>query len=198
MQTSGGPWDEAGKPSDNLDQGEPSEFTLKTLDFDANTADELLAKKTRPLGPLGMRYLAEVEIFIKKAGTLEEIRGKLGLSQRKICQLLLVDPSAWTRWTKPDQQAPPHIYRSLQWFLALQDKFPEFKDSFYLAGVMSHNQRSTPETKTLENLRSQMVQQKNELHVLKRTTQKSWRIARESAIAALFLLAGLFLGKFLF
>lgn len=71
-----------------------------------------------------MRYSAEVEIIKKKWGNLEDIRKHLGLSQRKISQLLMVDPSAWTRWTKYDHEAPPHIYRSLSWFLQLQEKDP--------------------------------------------------------------------------
>lgn len=39
-----------------------------------------------------------------------------------MCQLLLVDPSAWTRWTRNEEKTPPHIYRALEWFLALNEK----------------------------------------------------------------------------
>jgi hypothetical protein len=59
----------------------------------------------------------------------------LGLSQRKMAQLLLVDPSAWTRWTQLDQGAPPHVWRALAWYLALQDKYPALDAAFWLQGV---------------------------------------------------------------
>lgn len=51
-----------------------------------------------------------------------------------MCQLLLVDPSAWTRWMKDESRVPPHIYRSLEWFLALNQKMLTQPD---LAAVMN-------------------------------------------------------------
>jgi hypothetical protein len=71
-----------------------------------------------------LRYEAETQIIRARVGNLEEIRTKLGLSRRKICQLLLVDPSAWSRWTAPGGDAPPHIYRALEWYLLLTEKDP--------------------------------------------------------------------------
>ena len=82
-----------------------------------------------------LRYEAEVEIIKRKLGSLDDIRNQLGLPQRKIAQLLLVDPSAWTRWTKSGEDAPPHIYRMLQWYLALQDKYPALDVGFWLQSV---------------------------------------------------------------
>lgn len=73
---------------------------------------------------LRMKYEAESEVIRQRIGDLNEVRQRLGLSQRKICQLLLVDPSAWTRWTSQGAQAPPHIYRALEWYLNLQEKHP--------------------------------------------------------------------------
>ena len=70
-------------------------------------------------------YLSEKEFIKSQVGDLEQIRAELGLSRRKICQLLLVDPSSWTKWTKPGQDAPAYIYRSLQWALAILEKYPE-------------------------------------------------------------------------
>ena len=71
-------------------------------------------------------YSVEKEQIIKEIGDLESIRKSLGLSRRKICKLLLVDPSSWTRWTKPEgADAPAYIYRSLQWCLAIMEKYPE-------------------------------------------------------------------------
>lgn len=84
---------------------------------------------------LRMRYEAEASVIKKKLGNLDDIRTVLGLSQRKICQLLLVDPSAWTRWTRQNESAPPHIYRMLQWYLALEGKYPALDAGFWLSAV---------------------------------------------------------------
>lgn len=84
---------------------------------------------------LRLRYEAEVDVVRKKIGDLETIRGLLGLSQRKICQLLLVDPSAWTRWTRSGGEVPPHIYRMLTWYLALNEKYPALDTGFWLHAV---------------------------------------------------------------
>ncbi len=79
-------------------------------------------EKSEPLGP----YHLEKQQIIREIGDLESIRLTLGLSRRKICKLLLVDPSSWTRWTKkPNTEAPAYIYRSLQWCLAIMEKYPE-------------------------------------------------------------------------
>ncbi len=75
---------------------------------------------------LRIKYEAECRVIRAKLGSLEQVREDLGLSRRKMAQLLLVDPSAWTRWTKEPEKIPPHIYRSLQWYMALIDKKPEW------------------------------------------------------------------------
>ena len=94
-----------------------------------------------------MKYSAEIALIKEKWGDLEAIRTKLGLSQRKIAQLLMVDPSAWTRWTKLGDDVPPHVYRSLSWFLTLQEKHPEAHPYFWLAGV---SRPQIPEHEILE------------------------------------------------
>ncbi len=71
-----------------------------------------------------MRYEAEIRLFRSTFGSLEDVRLRLGLSQRKICQLLLVDPSAWTRWGRDESKVPPHIYRALEWYISLAEKDP--------------------------------------------------------------------------
>ncbi|WII71050.1 hypothetical protein QJS83_11315 [Bdellovibrio sp. 22V] len=81
---------------------------------------------------LRMHYEAQVSVIQKQIGNLEEIRGNLGLSQRKMAQLLLVDPSSWTRWTKQGDEAPPHIWRALQWYLALREKIPGLTPQYFL------------------------------------------------------------------
>lgn len=67
-------------------------------------------------------YLLEREQIKASLGGLNQIRLSLGLSQRKICKLLLVDPSAWTRWLKTD--APPHIYQALRWLMEIKNTNP--------------------------------------------------------------------------
>jgi transcriptional regulator with XRE-family HTH domain len=91
--------------------------------------------KRRAKSSLRLKYEAETQVIERKLGDLEAIRQQLGLSQRKIAQLLLVDPSAWTRWTKGVDQAPPHIYRMLQWYLALEEKYPALDVNFWLNTV---------------------------------------------------------------
>ncbi len=75
--------------------------------------------------PYAGPYPDERKQIIQEIGDLETIRKSLGLSRRKICKLLLVDPSSWTRWTKEGRDAPAYIYRSLQWCLAIMDKYPD-------------------------------------------------------------------------
>lgn len=112
----------ASRTSRNSDQNPPL--------FDAD-----LKTKKRVKTTLRQRYEAEAEVIARKLGSLERIRLDLGLSQRKMCELLLVDPSAWTRWLKEPKKVPPHIYRSLQWYLALIDKQPEWHPQNSFSGA---------------------------------------------------------------
>ncbi|KYG61232.1 hypothetical protein AZI85_09840 [Bdellovibrio bacteriovorus] len=82
---------------------------------------------------LRIHYEAQVSVIQKQIGSLEEIRGILGLSQRKMAQLLLVDPSSWTRWTKQSDEAPPHIWRALQWYMALREKIPGLTPQYFIS-----------------------------------------------------------------
>ncbi len=86
----------------------------------------------KPKSSHRIHYEAQVEVIRRQIGELESIREKLGLSQRKICQLLMVDPSAWTRWTKRGDEAPPHIYRALQWYMILQEKIPGLTPQYFV------------------------------------------------------------------
>lgn len=81
------------------------------------------APKERSRSANRFLYEAEVEVIKRQLGDLEAIRKSLGFSQRKICQLLMVDPSAWTRWMK-GSPVPPHIYRALSWYLMVIEKNP--------------------------------------------------------------------------
>lgn len=79
-----------------------------------------------------MFYEAQTAVIQKQLGNLEKIRQDLGLSQRKMCQLLMVDPSAWTRWNRPGEEAPPHIWRALQWYMTLQEKIPGLTPQYFI------------------------------------------------------------------
>lgn len=74
---------------------------------------------------LRMRYLAEVDVLKRDLGGLEDVRIRMGLSRRKICQLLLVDPSAWTRWTRDETKVPPHVWKMLQLINPGKDLFSQ-------------------------------------------------------------------------
>lgn len=100
---------------------------------------------------LRLQYEAQVRVIRSQIGDLEKIRTELGLSQRKMAQLLLVDPSAWTRWTRPGEEAPPHVWRALQWYLSLQEKTPALSPSTFLfAGARF------PQEKALQRLESEV------------------------------------------
>ena len=125
----------------------------------SEVADDLAPEKRGKEGAkrsktsLRMKYESQVQEIIEDHGDLESIRRFLGLSKRKICQLLLVDPSAWTRWTREEGRVPPHVYRALQWYLLLQDKHPEYRSSLWLNGVA--NAQLHP--KEVETLKSEVL-----------------------------------------
>lgn len=105
------------------------------LDGDLGASPELRSKTA-----LRMKYEAEVSVIKKQTGDLEIIRANLGLSARKMCQLLMVDPSAWSRWTKAGEEAPPHIYRALQWYLTLNEKIPGLTPQYFIGGSTLRNE----------------------------------------------------------
>jgi transcriptional regulator with XRE-family HTH domain len=108
-----------GQGQDSFEKGTPNESILEG-DIDARSKTSLR-----------MHYEAQVSVIQNQIGNLEEIRASLGLSQRKMAQLLLVDPSTWTRWIKGDE-APPHIWRALQWYSALKEKIPGLTPQYFI------------------------------------------------------------------
>ncbi len=86
----------------------------------------------RAISSVRLNYEAQVNVIKGQIGDLENIRSSLGLSQRKMAQLLLVDPSSWSRWTQKGDDVPPHIYRALQWYMILQEKIPGLNASYFL------------------------------------------------------------------
>lgn len=130
------------------------------------------------LGPrsktsLRMHYEAQVSVIQNQLGNLEEIRGSLGLSQRKMAQLLLVDPSTWTRWTKQGDEAPPHIWRALQWYLALREKIPGLTPQYFI--------NTNPQVLHQKALKELEVERQERLENMEDLSQKLQNLANERA-----------------
>lgn len=165
-------------------------------------SNDKVSPKERIPSSLRMKYSAEVQLIINKWGNLEQMRKSLGLSQRKICQLLLVDPSAWTRWTRNSEsmEAPPHIYRALSWYFLLLDKSPEFSPYVFLQTVARPQIPQTEIEKATQQISEslkQTVSSQNEIryaelvHKLQQVQktnrqQRQWLLAISGFLFALF------------
>ncbi len=100
---------------------------LEDFDKPENEGESALKSKSS----LRMHYEAQAQVIQNQIGDLETVRARLGLSARKMCQLLLVDPSAWTRWKK-GENPPPHVWRALQWFMTIQEKIPGLTPQYFV------------------------------------------------------------------
>ncbi|MCB0392195.1 MAG: hypothetical protein KDD58_12965 [Bdellovibrionales bacterium] len=139
--------------------------------------------KERSKTALRLKFEAERQVIRKKLGSLEDIRKNLGLSQRKMCKLLLIDPSTWSRWHKDESKIPPHIYRSLQWYLALIDKSPEWHPlNAYLGAFRGKTQENTPKLdqvyEEIDNIQRQLKTTLHHNHLfmeeMRKQTQIHW------------------------
>lgn len=157
----------------NIESNSPNSQTKENQEEDRHPKMPPSADAEKPLASassLRMRYQAEAAIIQKKLGNLEDIRAELGLSKRKMAQLLLVDPSAWTRWTRnsPDG-APPHIFRSLQWYMALIEKHPEWHPQNSFNRLMRADAaRNLASTKRVDQLEGELAQLRRQLGQLKK------------------------------
>ncbi|MGE3975229.1 MAG: hypothetical protein AB7F59_11955 [Bdellovibrionales bacterium] len=124
------------------------------MDFEGEFRKEGLEKEVRTKSSERFIFEAEGQVSKSRIGTLEEVRFQLGLSRRKMCQLLLVDPSAWTRWNKPGANAPPHIYRALEWYLLLTEKYPGMGNGFWLSTL----REKTTQNAHIQELESRVQQ----------------------------------------
>ena len=142
---------------------------------------------------LGHREKNELtaSLIKKQIGDIEQIRAFMGLNKKRMCELLLIDPSTWTRWTTGKTQPPPSVYRTLQWGLAVMDKHPEFhplliKQSQTLAEPANSN--------TLQSKDQQQQEQQQELEKLTteviyiKKNMKLWFYIAFSALISSFLL----------
>lgn len=112
---------------------------------------------------LRMHYEAQISVLRRQMGDLESIRLGLGLSQRKMSQLLMVDPSSWTRWTKQGDEAPPHIWRALQWYSILNEKIPGLTPQYFM-----NQSPQVLHQKALQELESEKAERQAEMSVLSR------------------------------
>ena len=141
-------------------------LSAKWIGDGAHAASKSIAKEVleRAKTSHRMHYEAQVEVIKKQVGDLETIRATLGLTQRKIAQLLMVDPSAWTRWTRKRDQVPPHIYRSLQWYLSLNEKIPGLTPQYFIGRDSApQNREVLARLEGLEAKNQALLSQKQEL-----------------------------------
>lgn len=140
-----------------------------------------------PTSSLRMSYEAEVRVIRRQIGSLEEVRLKLGLSARKMCQLLMVDPSSWSRWVRApssELQAPPHIWRALQWYMIVQEKIPGLTAEYFV-GRSARSIESAPRDSASINQRLQSLQAEVEL------LRKRWQQVRIAGLLAFTVVLGL-------
>jgi hypothetical protein len=111
---------------------------------------------------LRLKYEAETRVFRSKFGGLEDVRRRLNLSRRQMSQLLLVDPSAWTRWTRDEERVPPHIYRALEWYLTLEGRselHPQLS-KIYLGSIKASDHRIEELVYEISDLKRQLNRSK--------------------------------------
>lgn len=130
---------------------------------------EILESTSRNKTSLRLKYEAETRVFLSKYGGLESIRKTLGFSQRKMSQILMVDPSAWSRWIKDESKVPPHIARSLEWLLQLEGKNPELV-RVLTAGLMASGRPASKDVdpEVQKGLIQRISQLEGEIETLKR------------------------------
>ena len=103
-----------------------------TFPSSENLNDEMNLDRAKARTGLRMKYEAQLSVIRGQIGEISEIKQKLDLNSRGLAQLLLVDPSAVTRWTRDGGEAPPTVYRALQWYLALQEKVPGLTPQYFI------------------------------------------------------------------
>jgi transcriptional regulator with XRE-family HTH domain len=97
-----------------------------------STSDSPSDLNLRMKSSLRMEYEAKAKRIQKQLGGLKGVQERLALSQRALAKLLMVDPSTWSRWVKNEDLIPPHIWRALEWYLALEEKVPGLSPAHFL------------------------------------------------------------------
>ncbi len=122
------------------------------------------SRTSKGQGSYGLFYASQVQKIKERLGDLEGIRTNLGMSRRQICQILLVNPSAWTRWTKSPQGAPPHFYRALEWLIHIHSKKANHQNSQSLnSPTKSIVSEDLDHSNAVSNLKEGDLQDNNEL-----------------------------------
>lgn len=113
------------------------------------------------------------ELIKKQIGDIEQIRISMGLNKKRMCELLLIDPSTWTRWSTGKTPVPPTVYRSLQWGLAVMDKHPEFHPLMISRSNLFNEARiGSQKPKNSEEIKEKSLFLEEELRQLKNTQKK--------------------------
>ncbi len=118
-----------------------------------NTYTQTSTRASKGQGPYGLFYASQVEQIKDRLGDLEGIRKNLKMSRRQICQILLVNPSAWTRWTKSKKGAPPHFYRALEWLISIysqQTHQNKSLDSSHSTDLANQNPQESQDKKDIQ------------------------------------------------
>lgn len=170
---------------------------MDSTEMDLSPGDQKVVLGSRSKTSHRIHYEAQVEVIKKQVGDLESIRSQLGLSQRKMAQLLMVDPSAWTRWTRNRDQVPPHIFRALQWYMTLQEKIPGLTPQYFIGRDSSTQNRDfLQRLEGLEATNLELFNQKLELEEKLRRIESQVQANRVGffmvGVGALIMAAALF------
>ena len=167
-----------------------------SAEVDSPTGEGLRAKTS-----LRMHYDAQTVVIERQLEGLEGVRSKLGLSQRKMAQLLMVDPSAWTRWSRPGHRAPGVVWRALQWYMILNEKIPGLTPNYFLNSAPSAVRAETlkdlkKESEARELLEVKLSKLYDRLSGLE-TQLKFWRMGTLILTSTLILSALIWVFKYL-
>lgn len=164
------------------------------LPIDPSLSIKKKGSDDRVQSPQKMKYAAEVSLIKKNYGDLEDIRKRLGLSQRKIAQLLMVDPSAWTRWTRETKntEPPPHIYRALHWFILLQEKDPSAGNPYAWLQTVSRPYIPPSEIKALEAELRERILKTSSSHMSLEQKKIKTLLVLHFALLGIFFFLGIF------
>jgi hypothetical protein len=148
---------------------------METVEFAENM---MLGERSKT--SLKIHYEAQAAVIERQLEGLEGVRSKLGLSQRKMAQLLMVDPSAWTRWNRPGNRAPGIVWRALQWYMIIQEKIPGLTHNYFLGSSpdvlkTEMNRKLTEFEQKIQGFRSENDQLLQKVSSLEKKV-KRWRI----------------------
>jgi hypothetical protein len=159
-----------------------SEELYSRLSYSDGNADKVLGEKKRNRSRTRIFNEASAELIRKRIGGLQGFINSLQLTPRRTCELLLIDPSTWSRWKANENLVPPHSWRAMEWYLALQDKIPGLSTQYFLTKESGVTQVSI-EKMVREELKKQYQKELLELGKLAfETTQKLKELTQQTSI----------------